>query len=415
VKKKTMQLAVIASMKNGLEHFIYREVCELATLGAKISLFPTKHRLGLYNPRPEWGFHSWRAWAVICSQPWRFLAMPVRYLAALLTAIRHRALVDFMLAAYFVPRMKQADVIYSTFGDRKLFVGYFCKRLLDKPLAVNIHSSELYDNPNSRLFGVALDACDQIMTVTEYNRELLHERYGVDPLRVEVVRVSVDLDQYRPTSKFVILIVAHFGETKGHEVLFKAVRELGHGDIEVWVVGGHDGRAAVDVPQLARDIGVESQIAFFGKLSGPALQAVYRHCDVFCLPCRHAASYGGGEGFPSVLIEAMACGKPVVTTRHTEIPRIVEQIVVEENDVEALASALHRVYASETLRNRLGGRNRELAEEHFSTENVCQTLRLLQRSADMEPLPQPVSVNGEPNRLVMNRQHAAAARQDQLS
>ena len=57
---KTMHIGVIASMKKGLEHFIYREVCELARAGATISLFPTKHRHGLYNPRPDWRVYRWR-------------------------------------------------------------------------------------------------------------------------------------------------------------------------------------------------------------------------------------------------------------------------------------------------------------------------------------------------------------------
>jgi hypothetical protein len=103
---------------------------------------------------------------------------------------------------------------------------------------------------------------------------------------------------------------------------------------------------------------------------------------VFCLPCRHEAD-GNAEGFPVVLVEAMACGTPVITTRHVEIPRIVEQILVDENDVDALAEAIQRVYSSPTLREQLGNRNRELAEEHFSTKNVSQTIRLLSRIAGL--------------------------------
>jgi colanic acid/amylovoran biosynthesis glycosyltransferase len=128
---------------------------------------------------------------------------------------------------------------------------------------------------------------------------------------------------------------------------------------------------------MVKQLGLESQVAFFGKLSGTALKAVYRTCDVFCLPSRFD-SHGEGEGFPNTIIEAMACGKPVVTTRHVEIPCIVEQILVEENDVDALAEALQHVSESSRLRTQLGERNRELAEEYFSPQNVGHTFRLLQ-------------------------------------
>ncbi len=385
-----MHLGVIASMKKGLEHFIYREVSELARRGARISLFPTKHEPGLYNPRPEWEVDRWRTAAVVLCQPLRFLAMPKRYWSALLAAIRYRALVDFFLAAYFMPRMRGVDVIYATFGDRKLFVGYFCKLLLGKPLAVEIHAYELYQNPNPKLFPVALAACDQIIAATEHNRNILRDRYGIAPGRVAVVRYSIDLDAYRPAKKFVVLIVAFFVEKKGHDILFQAVQRMNRADVEVWVVGGEGGSTStVDVPAIVAELGLEPQVAFFGKLRGPALTAVYHACDVFCLPSR-VDRRGDCEGFPNVLIEAMACGKPVVTTRHVEIPRIVEQILVDENDVEGLAAALEQAYASASLRDQLGRRNRELAEQHFSTENVAETFGLLGRIAGCDvPQSQP--------------------------
>jgi colanic acid/amylovoran biosynthesis glycosyltransferase len=374
-----MHLGVIASMKSGMEHFIYREVCELAGRGAAISLFPTKHRRGLYNPRPEWNVVYWNALSVILCQPWRFASMPIRYVAVLLTALRYGAVVDFLLAAYFAPRMGGVDVIYATFGDRKLFVGYFCKRLVNKPLAVEIHAYELYQNPNLKLFPVALATCDEIIAATEHNREVLRDRYGIAPARIKVVRYSVDLREYHPANKFVILIVAFFVAKKGHEILLQAVKKMERDDVEVWVVGGDGGSSStVDVRAMVQDLNLDSQVAFFGKLSRTALLAVYHACDVFCLPSR-VDRHGDCEGFPNVLIEAMACGKPVVTTRHVEIPRIVEQILVDENDVDGLADALERVYASVPLREQLGRRNRELAEQYFSTDNVAHTFGLLDR------------------------------------
>jgi colanic acid/amylovoran biosynthesis glycosyltransferase len=374
--RNSMRVGVIASMKKGLEHFIYRELLLFAAQGCSLSLFPTKYQLGLYNARAEWALHRWHPVVVMLWQPYFFLKAPLRYLRILRQAVSTRALVDFALAWYFARHMTDVDVIYATFADHKLFIGYFCKLIVQKPLAVTIHAYELYLNPNPRLFLTALAACDQIITVTEYNKELLTTQYCIDPSKIEVVRYSVDIKDYQPAKKFIVLIVAFFTERKGHDVLFKAVKQIPYNDIEVWVVGDEGTESVVDVRGLATKLGVDSQVAFFGKLGGNALKAVYRACDVFCLPCR-VDSAGVAEGFPNVLIEAMALGKPVVTTRHVEIPRIIDEIVVDENDVQGLAQAIQKVYESTPLRHRLGAKNRKLAEEYFSSRNADRTVKIL--------------------------------------
>lgn len=366
-------------MKNGLEHFVYREMCDLAARGVALDIFPTKNQHGLYNPRPEWNTHRWHMATVLLCQVWRFLHQPRKYLLLLVEAVRRGAVVDFLLAAYFAPQMRRADVIYATFGDRKLFIGFYAKRLVNKPLVVTIHAYELYRNPNPQLFVEALKASDRIIAVTEYNRDVLHTRYHIPQEQVVVSRLSLDLNEYCPADKFVVLIVAHFVEKKGHEVLLKAVQRMGRDDVEVWVVGGPINSVAdVDVPGIVEQLGLQSQVALFGKLSGTALKAVYHACDVFCLPSR-VDQFGDSEGFPTAIIEAMACGKPVITTRHVEIPRIVEEIVVDENDVGALAEALEHLYASRARQKVLGARNRELAEIHFADRNMDDRLRLFEQ------------------------------------
>ncbi|HYN88789.1 MAG TPA: hypothetical protein VER55_09675, partial [Ardenticatenaceae bacterium] len=160
-----MRIGAIASMKKGLEQFIYRELLYMEAQGCAISLFPMKYRPGLYNPKESWSVYPWNPLLVLLLQPLFFLRAPARYLALLREAVAMRAFVDFAVAWYLAPKMAGVDVIYATFGDHKLFVGYFCKRILDKPLAVTLHAYELYRNPNPRLFDRALAACDQVITV----------------------------------------------------------------------------------------------------------------------------------------------------------------------------------------------------------------------------------------------------------
>lgn len=384
-----MRVAAIANMRAGLERFVFRELQYFSAAGFSIQLFPTHFGPGLYHPEPDWRVTRWSVPRVLLRQFGWILQRPKLYWRTFKEAWHYKSLVEFLLAWYFARSMQDADVIYATFGDRKLFIGHFCKIILQKPLVVTVHAYELYSNPNPALFVRALQCSDQIITVSDHNLELLRDRYGIPADRIRIVRYGIDLEEHRPERKFVVLIVSFFTYRKGHEILLKAVKQLQREDIEIWVVGDAAGRhGVVDVRAMADQLGMQSQVAFFGALKGTALKAVYHACDVFCLPSRMDET-GSYEGFPNVLIEAMACGKPVITTRHAEIPRIVPEIIVDENDVDGLAAAIEQVYLSQPLRARLGRQNRALAEKYFPARNSQQTVEILCRVAQNRVLNQP--------------------------
>jgi len=376
--KRRLNIAFIVSMKYGLTQFIFRDIEALKKQGHDVKLFSLLDKPGLYRPLPDWEVVVASRWASLVCCLKLLLRRPIFFLQLFRSAWSTSSLANLAVAAQFAPQMNDREVIYSYFGDHKLFAGYYCKRITDIPLVVTIRAYELYRNPNPLMFREALQLCDSVVTITEHNKEQLVDRYGVESDKIDIVRQIVDLDRYKFKSTIKILIVGFFAEKKGHEILFRAIKRLQRDDVELWVVGDlNPSINQTDCRQLAKDLEIESQVAFFGQQRGTALRALYGACDVFCLPSRKD-SFGDHEGFPNVIAEAMAFSKPVVTTRHAGIPEAVDALLVDENDVEQLAAALREVCDNAELRQQLGERNRLTAEQMFSEANSNRLAQILQ-------------------------------------
>lgn len=375
-----MRIAYLTTMKRGLPTFVYRELAELTRLGAQVAVFTTKYARGLYMPQADWPVVRLRPALAALRLPLHWARAPLACARLAAQAVQTHSLIDFVVGCDYAPHLKalKIDRLHCVEGLHALAIGYYCHALTGLPLSVTIHADALYMAGDWPIIHTALHACDFVTTVCDFNRRKLIEDFHLPPERVRVVRLFVDADVLRPDQAVKVLIVGQFSQRKGHETLFKALAQLPQCTVRVWVVGeGTWGSVGdyVDVRQLARDLGVAERVTFFGSVSDDGLRALYQACDIFCLPSR---KYVVNEGLPVSLMEAMACGKPVISTRHAGIPELVPDILIDENDATALAEALIYLTDHPEARQSMGERNRGIVRQHYSPANVRQLHSLYQ-------------------------------------
>ncbi len=153
------------------------------------------------------------------------------------------------------------------------------------------------------------------LVASSFTRQSLVE-HGVSPDAVEVIPYGIDLDRFHPsTSKvrgetFQLLFVGRINQRKGLSYLLEALRLLDGEDLHLTICG-----RVVDDLKIFEPFA--QQITIRPSVSAEDLVAAYQTADLFVFP-------SVGEGFGQVLLEALACGLPVLTTTHTAGPDLIE-------------------------------------------------------------------------------------------
>jgi glycosyltransferase involved in cell wall biosynthesis len=178
---------------------------------------------------------------------------------------------------------------------------------------------------------------------------------------------------------FLSLLDAHHGY-KGLDVLLRAIAQLHREGVPVRLKVGGAGEAKDDYRRLAAELGAADATDFLGFIPGRDLNAFYSSCHVFTLP----STDGRREGFGLVLLEAMACGRPVVTTPVVGVAGDLEPggagFLVPPGDATTLAAALRRLHEDRAALPALGENARRLVERRYTWDRVADDYEELFRS-----------------------------------
>ena len=218
---------------------------------------------------------------------------------------------------------------------------------------------------------------DRVTAVAEPVRSFLEGTVGIPAGKLITIKNGVEIHHYEEAipynreewdlknSDMIIGCVARLSPEKGHAVLLRAFRKVlsRHPQARLVLIG--DGAERERLQQLATDLGIGHLVRFLGLRAD--VPEVLAACDLFTLPSIQ-------EGFPMVILEALAAGKAVIASEVGAIPDVIRHgatgMLVPPGDADALADALCFLIEDKGARQRLGQSGHELVREVYDFERT---------------------------------------------
>ena len=224
----------------------------------------------------------------------------------------------------------------------------------------------------------------KVITISEYNKNYLEKTYPQIPSdKIQVIHIGLDLEKFKPFNRarnnnFTILSIGRLVEKKGFRYLMKACAELKRKNIDFVcriIYAGNESKN--EIFRLYEELGLHNHVELIPNVSQEKILDYYTNADCFVLPCV-VGKNGDRDGIPTVIIEALAMGLPVVSTPVSGIPEVIIEretgLLVKPSDTQALSEAIEELYESKELRKRLGNAGRKIVEEKFEISHIVDSL-----------------------------------------
>ncbi len=384
------------------ETFILQEVLDLEALGLPLSIFALEQpsdtvthdmvdqvrasvtylplSLGTVRRNPLWAHLR------------LFITAPRRYVSALQFWLRtadHPSWPKLLQAGSLATALLDQRIshLHAHFANAPTSVAELAHRLTGIPYSITCHAKDIFLTPPATLRRKMHHAAF-VVTCTEDNRRYLQQvsgngtplyrlYHGLNLARFD--QLQKDHTNVRSTIP-TILCVARFREKKGLLTLLRACHLLDTRGYRFHCCIVGFGPLQTDMEALIQELHLEHLVVLMGPQPLQDVVGLYQRADIFTLPCQ-VAQNGDRDGIPNVLMEAMACRVPVVTTGISGIPELIQHnhngLVVPQQDQEALALALAHLLDNPTIRQRLGQAGRETIVQRFSSSQASHRLKEL--------------------------------------
>jgi glycosyltransferase involved in cell wall biosynthesis len=284
-------------------------------------------------------------------------------------------------ALWLGPMLREAGIrhIHVHFAGSAARTAFWLKRLFGVEYSITAHANDIFrDEPPERLAQM-FRAAVVVVTVSEFSLRYLRTKYPSHHEKFCRVFNGIEVDRFQtssfPDGRPLILSVGRYIPKKGFCTLVEACSRLEGKDFECQIIG--NGPLEESLKEQAALLGVDQRVSITGPKAEGEIKRLFERSRMFVLSCTRAED-GAMDNLPTVIMEAMAAGLPVVSTDVAAVSEMIADeetgFIVPERDSGALAQKMACLLENPELARAMGMRARERCRDLFDLDRTSAAL-----------------------------------------
>jgi len=381
------------------ETFILNELRTLKKFGAEpviIQLSPYKDQISLKRSEFKiYPLHSLKLLKVVKEIPnflSNLISKPNLYLPLILTVLPLYPKIGFRKATralVFLPKIsliakkESVNHIHAHFEGNPALIAMLTSRITVLPYSFTVHGKGLFINPF--LVKEKVQGAKFVASISEFNKKYMVKKFNLKEFeeKIKIIHCGVSIKQLRKSKaegqgKFLrILTVSRLAEKKGIDDILHSLRILKDLGVKYQykIIGG--GPYQQSLIKLVNKLGVSENVVFLGPTSTETVFKELSTADIFLLTPKSKKTEIE-EGIPVVMMEAGLAGLPVISSRLSGIPELIDHeqngLLINQGDYKNLANLILGLREKPGERKRLGNNLRKKVLDEFNLQKNVKVL-----------------------------------------